>query len=83
MGLDVNLVCVTVRECFTTLLALENIKSNDATLEINIYSVNISSLHTTKGLSDVCSFWTCILRSVLRPQVVGHSSHWKIGFVPL
>ena len=28
------------------------------------------------GFSLVWSFWTCSLRSVLRPHVVGQSSHW-------
>ena len=35
------------------------------------------------GLSDVWSFWTCILRSVLRPQVVGHSSQAYTGLLPV
>lgn len=34
------------------------------------------------GTSLVCNFWTWIRRSVFRPQVVGHSSHWKTGFSP-
>lgn len=34
------------------------------------------------GFSLVCSFWTWSRRSVFRPQVVGHSSHWYTGFSP-
>ena len=35
------------------------------------------------GLSLVWSFWTWRRRSVFRPQVVGHSSHWYTGFSPM
>jgi hypothetical protein len=34
------------------------------------------------GFSLVWSFWTCSLRSVFRPHVVGHSSQWYTGLSP-
>lgn len=54
----------------------------ELTLYVYLSGKDFPHLLHLRGLSEVWSFCTCIRRSVLRPHVVGHNSHWNTGLSP-
>ena len=56
--------------------------SHSCTLYVYRSGNALPHLRHCSGLSLVCSFMTWYFRSVLRPHVVGQSSHWKTGLWP-
>ena len=63
---------------FYNVMPEKKLKSN---LSNNIRNcVNCWEFHT---LSEVCNFCICNRKSVFRPHVVGHNSHWNTGLSPV